>query len=293
MKKLVIILSGVLFLCVCATAQNPAQNAAPEAPLKAGSQPVPEPEPVIEMVFVKGGTFTMGCTPEQGSDCDDNARPAHQVTVGDFYIGKYEVTQKQWREIMGTNIRQLRDNTGEGLPLYGLGDDYPVYYVSWYDAQEFLARLNDKTGKNYRLPTEAEWEYAARGGNQSKGYKYSGSNAIEETAWYYGNSGEGGSSNLVAHLVGTRKGNELGIHDMTGNVWEWVSDLYGDYGYNPQTNPEGPDTGWLYVLRGGSWFYHAKPMLLSFRGNNDPMIRTGHIGFRLALSPAGDQEKFK
>jgi len=289
MKKLVIIVSGILLLCACAAVQKSVQNAPADDSPQAGSQQKPGSAPEIEMVFVKGGTFTMGCTPDQGKECDDNARPAHQVTVSDFYIGKYEVTQKQWREIMGMNIRGLRDNAGEGLPLYGLGDEYPVYYVGWYDVQEFISVLNERTGKNYRLPTEAEWEYAARGGNQSLGYKFSGGDDMEEVAWYYGNSGEGGSSNLIAHPVGTKNGNELGIHDMSGNVWEWVSDLYGNYSDNPQTNPEGPDEGWLYVLRGGSWFYHAKPMLLSFRGNNDPMIRTGHIGFRLALD-AGDKQ---
>jgi len=282
MKKLVIGLSCALFLCVCAAAQNQAQNSTPEAFPQTGPKPKQEPTPAIEMVLVKGGTFTMGCVPEQESDCDYNSIPAHQVTLNDFYIGKYEVTQKQWREIMGVNIRQQRDMESEQLPLYGLGDEYPMYYVNWYETHEFISRLNEKTGKNYRLPTEAEWEYAARGGNQSRGYKYSGSNAIEEVSWYYGNSGEGGSANLIAHPVGTKKENELGIHDMTGNVWEWVSDLYGEYGGNAQTNPKGPETGWLHVLRGGSWFYHARPMLVSFRGNSDPTSRTGHIGFRLA-----------
>jgi len=280
MKRLIVALSGVLFFNACVAVQNSTPEVFPET----GSKPKPGSASAIEMVFVEGGTFMMGCMPEHGSDCDDNARPAHQVTLNDFYIGKYEVTQKQWREIMGMNVRQQRDEVGEEFPLYGVGDDYPMYYVSWYDVQEFISRLNEKTGKNYRLPTEAEWEYAARGGNQSRGYKYSGSDVIEEVAWYDGNSGEGGSHNLIAHPVGTKKENELGIHDMTGNVWEWVSDLYGTYSGNPQTNPEGSDTGWLHVLRGGSWFYHARPMLVSFRGNNDPMIRTGHIGFRLASS---------
>jgi len=282
MKKLVIGLSCVLFLYAFAAAQNQAQNSTPEDSPQTAPKPKQELIPAIEMVLVKGGTFTIGCLPAEESDCDHNSIPAHQVTLSDYYIGKYEVTQKQWREIMGVNIRGQRDMESEQLPLYGLGDDYPMYYVSWYDAQEFISRLNEKTGKKYRLPTEAEWEYAARGGNQSRGYKFSGSNAIEEVAWYDGNSGEGGSSNLVAHPVGKKKENELGIHDMTGNVWEWVSDLYGAYGDSPQKNPKGPETGWLHVLRGGSWFYHARPMLVSFRGNNDPMTRAGHIGFRLA-----------
>ena len=282
------ILSSVLFLCVCATAQNPGQNSTPEVSQQASPESKPESEPLIEMVLVKGGTFTMGCTPEQGSDCEDNEKPAHQVTLNDFYMGKYEVTQRQWREIMGSGIREHRDNEDTKLPLYGLGDSYPMHYVSWHDAQDFIGRLNEKTGRNYRLPTEAEWEYAARGGNKSRGYKYSGGNTLEEVAWYHENSGEsGGKSNPVAHPVGTKKGNELGIYDMSGNVWEWVSDLYGDYSGNPQLNPEGPSTGWLNVLRGGSWLYNARPERVSLRGNNGSINRSGHIGFRLARSVSG------
>ena len=146
-------------------------------------------DPLIgEMALVRGGTFTMGCTPEQGNDCNDDERPARRLTLSDFYIGKYEVTQAQWREIMWTDVRQQRDKTDISWPITGEGDNYPMYHVSWTEVQEFIVRLNEKTGKNYRLPTEAEWEYAARGGGQSKGYKYSGSSDIEEIAWYYENS---------------------------------------------------------------------------------------------------------
>lgn len=277
MKKLTIVLSGALFLYVCAAAQT-SPPGAPQANTKL------ESGPVIEMVFVKGGTFIMGCTQEQGSDCEDNENPAHPVTLNDFYIGRYEVTQKQWREIMGTDIRRQRDSINEQFPLYGLGDNYPMYYVSWYEAQDFIEKLNEKTGKNYRLPTEAEWEYAARGGGQSRGYKYSGSNTLEEVAWYHENSGEsGGKSNPVTHPVGTKKANELDIYDMNGNVWEWVSDMYGDYSREPQNNPGGPGTGWLYVLRGGSWLYNARLERVSLRGSSAANGCGGHIGFRLAL----------
>jgi formylglycine-generating enzyme required for sulfatase activity len=131
------------------------------------------------MVFVKGGSFTMGCTDEQENDCDDSEKPAHEVTLSDFHIGKYEVTQKQWRTVMGDDPQEL---------YFKDCDNCPVENVSWFEIQEFIKKLNQKTGKNYRLPTEAEWEFAARGGNKSKGYKYSGSNKIDEIAWYENNS---------------------------------------------------------------------------------------------------------
>jgi len=233
----------------------------------------------FEMIFVEGGTFIMGCTPEQGDNCDDREKPAHEVTLGDFYIGKYEVTQKQWREIMGTDLlRQLNAKTGIEAPLSGKKDDYPMYYVSWEDAREFIERLNDRTGGNYRLPTEAEWEYAARGGNQSLGYKYSGSDNIGEVAWYSDNS------KSVTHPVGTKKANELGIHDMSGNVNEWVSDWYGDYSDNPQMDSGNP-AGYPYrVFRSGSWFNGAWYARVSYRNAGGPRGRTGEVGFRLATN---------
>jgi formylglycine-generating enzyme required for sulfatase activity len=220
------------------------------------------------MVLVKGGTFTMGCTAEQGGDCQRNESPAHQVTLSDFYIGKYEVTQKQWKAVMGD------DNN----PSNFKGDDLPVEMVSWNDVQEFITKLNVKTGKNYRLPTEAEWEYAARGGNVSKGYKYGGSVDVNEVAWY----GENGES--VTHRVGTKKANELGIHDMSGNVYEWVHDLYGNYRKNDLTNPQGSSTGSRRVFRGGSWYYSAGYARVSYRSFNDPDARSNFLGFRLALN---------
>ncbi len=222
----------------------------------------------IEMVFVKGGTFQMGCTSEQ-SDCNDDEKPVHTVTVSDFYMGKYEVTQKQWKEIMGNN------------PSYFKGDNLPVERVSWNDIQEFLKKLNQKTGMNYRLPTEAEWEYAARGGVKSRGYKYAGSNDIDEVAWHDGNSGN------KTHPVGQKKANELGIYDMSGNVWEWCSDWYSSsyYGSSPQNNPQGPSSGLHRVARGGSWYDYARYCRVARRDFSGPGIRYYALGFRLVLVP--------
>ena len=235
----------------------------------------------IEMVYVEGGTFMMGCTPEQEGDCDDREKPAYEVTLRDFYIGKYEVTQKQWREIMGTDLLlQLNTVIGVEAPLSGKKDNYPMYYVSWEDALEFIERLNGEAGSSYRLPTEAEWEYAARGGNQSRGYKYSGSDNVGAVAWFSDNS------KSMTHPVGTKEANELGIYDMSGNVNEWVSDWFGDYSDKPQINPTGPESGkYPYrVFRGGGWFNGAWYARASYRNAGGSRGRTGDVGFRLALS---------
>jgi formylglycine-generating enzyme required for sulfatase activity len=217
----------------------------------------------IEMVYVKGGTFQMG-----SNDGDSDEKPVHTVTVSDFYIGKYEVTQKQWREIMGNNPSNFKNC-----------DNCPVEKVSWNDVQEFIKKLNQKTGKNYRLPTEAEWEYAARGGSQSRGYKYAGSNNIGEVAWYDGNSSS------KTHAVGGKKPNELGIYDMSGNVYEWCSDWYVNYSAGSQRNPQGPTSGFDRVLRGGSWSGLAGFCRVSNRSICDPDDRYSFSGFRLAVSP--------
>lgn len=221
----------------------------------------------IEMVLVQGGTFTMGCTSEQGSDCDRDESPSHRVTVSSFYMSKYEITQKQWVEIMGSN------------PSYFEGDNLPVELVSWDDVQEFIRKLNAKTGKQYRLPTEAEWEYAARGGTKSKGYKYSGSNTLSNVAWFYANSGN------TTHPVGSKMPNELGLYDMSGNVWEWCGDWSGEYGSSAQTNPTGPSSGSYRVLRGGSWYDNAGDCRVSSRCNYSPDYRDYIMGFRLVCLP--------
>ena len=219
----------------------------------------------IEMVYVQGGAFTMGGTPEQGGDCWDDEKPAHPVTLSDFHIGKYEVTQAQWRAVMGNNPSRFK------------GDNLPVENVSWNDAQEFIRKLNTQTGKNYRLPTEAEWEYACRGGARSAHYKYSGSDTIGDVAWYDKNSGG------KTHPVGTKSPNELGIYDMSGNVWEWCSDWWGNYNGKIQTNPQGPSSGSKCVVRGGNWSGNASYCRVAYRGYDSPDSRDKFLGFRVVL----------
>jgi formylglycine-generating enzyme required for sulfatase activity len=226
-------------------------------------------DPLVgKFIRVKGGTFTMGCTGEQGSDCDGDEKPAHSVTLGDYYIGETEVTQAQWRAVMGNSPSDFTDC-----------DECPVEQVSWYDMQDFISKLNSRSGGvRYRLPTEAEWEYAARGGSLSKGYKYAGSNDLNEVAWYDDNSGN------KTHPVKKKKSNELGLYDMSGNVYEWCSDWKGSYSSGSQTNPTGPNTGVIRVHRGGSWNYDARACRVSFRHNGGPDIRLNFLGFRLASS---------
>jgi formylglycine-generating enzyme required for sulfatase activity len=220
----------------------------------------------IPLVYVSGGSFTMGCTAEQNGDCDDDEKPAHQVTLDDFYIGRYEVTQAQWKAVMDNN------------PSFFRGDNLPVENVGWNDVQEFVRRLNKKTGKNYRLPTEAEWEFVARGGMQSRGYKYSGSNNADDVAWYGNNSGG------KTHPVGQKQANELGLYDMSGNVYEWCSDWYGKYSSNSQTNPTGSITGSGYVIRGGCWNFSVRVCRVSNRDSLAPGNRIYSLSFRLACN---------
>jgi formylglycine-generating enzyme required for sulfatase activity len=222
------------------------------------------------MVAVKGGTFMMGATEEQGGDCYDDEKPARLVTLSDYHIGKFPVTQRLWKRIMaGTPLAD---------PSRFKGDDLPVETVCWKDiVGEFLRRLNSITGKAYRLPTEAEWEYAARGGQKSKGYKYAGGNDIDGIAWYGGNSGR------KTRIVGTKAPNELGIYDMSGNVWEWVNDRYGKYGADSQANPRGALSGTYRVNRGGSWSSAAGNNRVSSRRNDFPDAGNDLVGFRLAL----------
>jgi formylglycine-generating enzyme required for sulfatase activity len=222
--------------------------------------------PEIEMVAVRGGSFMMGCTNEQGNDCRYFESPAHQVKLSDFSIGKYEVTQAQWESVMGRNPA-----------TYKGGSNFPIESINWNDVQTFITALNTKTGKNYRLPTEAEWEYAARGGLLSKGYKYSGSNIINDVAWYSGNAGK------TTHAVGTKEPNELGIYDMNGNVWEWCNDWHEDYSAAEQFNPAGPSSGTSRILRGGSWYHIAQYCRVASRTYYEPDYTSTNLGFRLVL----------
>ena len=241
----------------------------------------------MEMVFVEGGTFTMGNTDSIDEKSkyrvDFRSKPEHEVTVSSFYIGKYEITQSQWEAVMGTTIRQQHDKARapSGFNgIHGEGGNYPMYYVSWNDAQEFIRRLNAGTGKKYRLPTEAEWEYAARGGNKSEGYIYSGSNVLDDVAWSSHNSS--GSS----HPVGSKQPNELGIYDMSGNVREWCNDWYQD-GYPSSTHrrdPAGPPSGSHRTERNGSWGNVWYNNQIFFRHGLDPNHRGKLIGFRVAHS---------
>ena len=221
----------------------------------------------IEMVKVEAGTFMMGATSEMKDPYSDE-KPVHQVTLtNDYYMGKYEVTQALWQAVMGSNPSNFK------------GDNLPVEMVSWNDCQEFISKLNSLTGRKFRLPTEAEWEYAARGGKKSRGYQYSGSRKISDVAWYDRNSGS------KTHPVGTKQANELGIYDMSGNVWEWCSDWYGSYSSSSQTNPTGSDSGTGRVNRGGSFFDPARDCRTSFRSTlvtSD--IRSDVLGLRLVLS---------
>mgnify|MGYP000142104636 FL=1 len=218
---------------------------------------------VGNMVQVKGGRFQMGGTPEQGSDAYNNEKPVHEVTLSDYYMGKYEVQQFEWEVVMGNN------------PSYFKGDDLPVEGVSWSDCHEFIGRLNALTGLNFKLPTEAQWEYAARGGRLSKGYKYSGSNNLGEVGWYGRNFGN------CTHRVGQKQPNELGLYDMSGNVFEWCEDWYGDYSVASQRDPSGTASGSGRVFRGGCWFNVARYCRVSNRSSFTPDYRHSYLGFRL------------
>ena len=221
----------------------------------------------FDMVYVEGGSFDMGATYEQVDNALDNEKPVHRVTLSGYYIGMYEVTQELWEAVMGSN------------PSYLKGAQNPVESVSWNDCQNFIKKLNSLTGRTFRLPTEAEWEYAARGGNKSLHYKYSGSDNIDDVAWYWDNSGK------KTHAVGTKSPNELGIYDMSGNVWEWCSDRYGDYSAGAQTNPQGPSAGSDRVLRGGRWGSRARYCRVSNRDYGDPGNSLSRSGLRLVLVP--------
>lgn len=220
---------------------------------------------ITNMVLISGGTFTMGAIYEQSNSSLSIENPIHQVTLSSFFLSRYEVTQEEWEAVMGSN------------PSDHKGSKLPVEQVSWYDCQEFIHKLNAITNKNFRLPTEAEWEYAARGGIKSQGYKYAGSNVIDSVAWYCDNSEKN------THPTGEKSPNELGLYDMSGNVWEWCCDWYGKYNSFSQSNPKGSISGSCRVNRGGSWLNYAECCCVSFRNLNSPCLRSNRLGLRLAL----------
>ena len=250
------------------------------------------------MIKVEGGTFMMG-----NADGSEDEKPLHSVTVDNFYIGKYEVTFQDFKRFVDatgylTDAEQPDSiNFKHGLPPRGVNNGTwkmyssgvpvpptdslkPVGNVSWYDAVEYLKWLSKETGKEFRLPTEAEWEYAAKGGNKSKGYKYVGGNNLNEVAWFIGNSDK------RAHNIGQKMPNELGIHDMAGNAREWCSDWYGEsyYKTSPGENPKGPDFGKNRILRGGSWGSEEGRMRISYRNEEYPYNSAIDFGFRPAIS---------
>ncbi len=217
------------------------------------------------MVAVEGGTFMMGSPKnERERSYDENQ---HQVILSNYHIGKYEVTQALWKSVMGNNPSSFK------------GDNLPVEQVSWNDCQQYIEKLNQLTGKKYSLPTEAQWEFAARGGTSSLGYRYAGSKKLNEIAWHWGNSGSN------THPVGQKQPNELGLHDMNGNVLEWCQDWYGSYPNTVQTDPLGPLSGSYRVNRGGHWGNVAQDCRVAFRHSSTPSESDLNLGFRLVFSP--------
>ena len=279
--------------------------------------PVTPPSvPMPDMVLVKAGSFTMGCTDEQGSDCDSDEKPAHRVTLTrDFYLARHEITNAQFAAFLNEKGNQTEGGV-QWINLEGSWSDaakcritasgntfraqsgyenYPVVYVSWYGAKAYCEWLSAKTGRRYRLPTEAEWEYAARGGHlaPARQTKYAGSADADDVAWYWENSGDKRLSgdwgvdrlktnNCQPRRVGGKNANALGLHDMSGNVYEWCSDWKDTYPSGAQTDPDGPSSGSSRVLRGGSWISNTRYVRVSYRVNDYPSVRSINVGFRAA-----------
>ncbi len=234
----------------------------------------------FKMVAVEGGTFTMGVTAEQGSDDFIYEQPAHKVTLSSYCIGQTEVTQALWQAVMGSNPSYFSSRNN-----YDTNLQRPVESVSWDDCQTFITKLNQLTGRTFRLPTEAEWEFAARGGNKSHGYTYSGSNNPDDVAWYsiFSQTQTNGNVEYGTQTVATKAPNELGLYDMSGNVCEWCQDWFGTYSSDAQTNPVGPSTSWGRVLRGGDWYYDARSCNVLRRRGLIPNNTGNNLGLRLAL----------
>ena len=234
----------------------------------------------FNMKLVEAGTFQMGSTSGESDE-----KPVHSVTLTkNYYMGETEVTQALWYAVMG---QSPTSGGSQWSSTYGLGDNNPAYDVSWNDCQTFITKLNALTGVTFRLPSEAEWEFAAKGGKKSKGNTYAGSNTIGDVAWYYDNSYALGSSSsdYGTHAVGTKAANELGLYDMSGNVLEWCQDRYGSsyYSSSPSTDPTGPTSGSYRVYHGGSWRDFADYCRVAYRDGDYAANRYGSLGLRLAL----------
>lgn len=230
----------------------------------------------FKMVYVEGGTFMMGANEAESDECDSDELPAHRVTLSSFMIGETEVTEGLWKAVMGNS------------PLPYDGDDHPVKKVSWDDCQLFIDSLNKLTGHTFSLPTEAQWEFAARGGNRSSNFKFAGSDDLDQVGWYSANAWDKGKGDpdFGSHAVGMKLPNELGLYDMSGNVWEWCQDSYSTYTDSAQTDPSGPE-GDMYsyrVNRGGSWDYIATSSRTPNRRNRTPDFRNFNLGLRLAMT---------
>ena len=230
---------------------------------------------VANLVRVDGGTFKMGAqsSDTQGDNYDpeaaDNESPVHEVTLNSYYIGLYEVTQLEWRTVMGYEL--------DWSEQYGRGDEFPAYNVSRMDAQQFADRLSAMTRLPFRLPTEAQWEFAARGGSYTRHYRFSGSSSVDDVAWHKGNTGS------ILHPVGEKQPNELGLYDMSGSLWEWCADAYGPYPGTPQTDPVS-ESGSQYVLRGGAWTYFPTCCRVTCRDRYNGNARSVSNGFRVVMN---------
>ncbi len=218
---------------------------------------------LFKMIRVESGSFMMG-SPDNDAEAFDDEKIQHRVILSDYYIGETQVTQEQWETVMGNNPSTFK------------GEKHPVDNITWNCCQKFIKKLNSETGMKFHLPTEAQWEFAARGGNKSQGFKYAGSNTLDDVAWYAGNSGKG------THPVKTKLANELGLYDMSGNVWEWCQDWYGSYKNSSLSDPTGPSSGTDHVLRGGSWNDKAIHCRVAYREDDGP-DGPYYFGFRIAL----------
>ena len=227
----------------------------------------------FKMITVEGGTFYMGATLEQSNPRVDEA-PAHEVTLSSFLIGETEVTQELWQLVTG--CRPTADSY-QWDSKYGVGKEYPAYFINHNDCLAFIEKLNSLTGLKFRLPTEAEWEYAARGGKKSQHFQYSGSDNLDDVAW------SDCYSKQKLQPVKSKNANELGIYDMSGNVGEWCSDIYGGYSSEAQTDPTGPKEGTEYVNRGGRWYFPPVAARNAYRTRYDGSMRYSNLGLRLVL----------